>query len=80
MSRLNDEVRQDSNTSLLITDIPYMIEELTQGMTLKAGTIIATGTPGGVGMGFVPPRFMKKGDVIECEIEGIGVLRNTIGE
>ena len=51
-----------------------------QGMTLKAGTIIATGTPGGVGMGFVPPRFMKKGDVIECEIEGIGVLRNTIGE
>lgn len=80
MSRLNGEVRQDSNTSLLITDIPYMIEELTQGMTLKAGTIIATGTPGGVGMGFVPPRFMKKGDVIECEIEGIGVLRNTIGE
>ena len=80
MSRLNGEVRQDSNTSLLITDIPFMIEELTAGMTLKAGTIIATGTPGGVGMGFVPPRFMKKGDVIECEIEGIGVLRNTIGD
>ena len=80
MSRLNGEVRKDSNTSLLITDIPFMIEELTAGMTLKAGTIIATGTPGGVGMGFVPPRFMKKGDVIECEIEGIGVLRNTIGD
>ena len=80
MSRVNGETRQDSNTSLLITDIPFMIEELSAGMTLKAGTIIATGTPGGVGMGFVPPKFMKKGDVVECEIEGIGVLRNVIGD
>lgn len=77
-SRLNGEVRQDSNTGLMITKIADVIEELSAGMTLKAGTIIATGTPGGVGMGFVPPRFMKPGDVIECEIEGIGVLRNTI--
>ncbi|MBO4992349.1 MAG: fumarylacetoacetate hydrolase family protein [Firmicutes bacterium] len=80
VSRLNGEVRQSSNTGLMITGIADMIAELSSGMTLKAGTIIATGTPGGVGMGFVPPRFMKKGDVIECEIEGIGILRNVVGD
>ena len=47
-------------------------------MTLKAGTIIAMGTPAGVGMGFDPPRFMKSGDVVTCEIEGIGKLTNTV--
>ena len=47
-------------------------------MTLKAGTIIATGTPAGVGMGFVPPNFLKPGDVVACEIEGIGTITNTI--
>jgi len=57
-----------------------VICELTQGMTLKAGTIIATGTPAGVGMGFVPPKFLETGDVVECIIEGIGTLRNTVGE
>ena len=80
VSRLNGEVRQSSNTGLMITGIADMIAELSSGMTLKAGTIIVTGTPGGVGMGFVPPRFMKKGDVIECEIEGIGILRNVVGD
>ena len=49
-------------------------------MTLEAGSVIATGTPSGVGMGFVPPKFLKEGDVVECEIEGIGVLRNPIGK
>lgn len=77
-SKVNGELRQDSNTSLLQFDIPYVIEELSRGMTLKAGTIIATGTPAGVGMGFTPPKFLKVGDVIECEIEGIGVLRNPV--
>ena len=48
-------------------------------MTLEPGDIIATGTPGGVGMGFQPPRFLQKGDVVECEIPPIGVLRNPIG-
>ena len=48
------------------------------GMTLLAGTIIATGTPAGVGMGFKPPRFLQPGDVVECRIEGIGSLRNTV--
>lgn len=47
-------------------------------MTLQAGTIIATGTPAGVGMGFDPPRFLRAGDVVRCEIEGIGVLENTV--
>ena len=47
-------------------------------MTLLPGTIIATGTPAGVGMGFDPPKFLKPGDVVECSIEGIGTLRNTV--
>lgn len=47
-------------------------------MTLKAGTIIATGTPAGVGMGFNPPRFLKPGDVVECTIEGIGTIANKV--
>ncbi|MCI9482472.1 MAG: fumarylacetoacetate hydrolase family protein [Oscillibacter sp.] len=77
-SRINGEPRQDSNTSLLIHTIPAILAELTQGMTLLPGTIIATGTPAGVGMGFEPPKFLHPGDVVECEIEKIGVLRNTI--
>ena len=55
-----------------------IISELSQGMTLRAGTIIATGTPAGVGMGFTPPKFLKKGDVVTCEIKGIGKLTNTV--
>ena len=52
--------------------------ELSQGMTLKAGTIIATGTPAGVGMGMDPPQFLHPGDTVQCEIEGIGTLTNTV--
>lgn len=77
-SYVNGELRQDSNTSLLIFDIPHVISELSQGMRLKPGTIIAMGTPAGVGMGFKPPKWLKKGDVVECEIEGIGVLTTYI--
>ena len=75
---VNGELRQDSTTDLLITGIADIIAELSSGMTLLPGTIIATGTPSGVGMGFDPPKFLKHGDVVECEIEGIGVLRNTV--
>ena len=57
-----------------------VICELSQGMTLKAGTIIATGTPAGVGMGFTPPKFLVPGDVVECIVEKIGTLRNTVVE
>ena len=77
-SRVNGEIRQNSNTKLMMTTIDEVIEELSQGMTLKKGTIIATGTPAGVGMGFVPPKFLKSGDVVQCEIEGIGILKNKI--
>ena len=79
-SKVNGELRQNSNTELFIHGIDEVICELSQGMTLKAGTIIATGTPAGVGMGFEPPRFLKPGDVVECIIEGIGTLRNTVIE
>ena len=74
---VNGELRQDSTTDLLITGIADIIAELSSGMTLLPGTIIATGTPSGVGMGFEPPKFLSSGDVVECEIGGIGVLRNT---
>ena len=78
--RVNGEVRQDSSTGNLITGIVDIIAMLSEGMTLKAGTVIATGTPAGVGMGMKPPTFLKPGDVVECEIEGIGVLRNCVEE
>ncbi len=77
-SRINGEVRQHSNTSKLIRNVSDLIFELSRGITLEAGDIIATGTPSGVGQGFTPPRFMKTGDVVEAEVERIGVLRNTI--
>ena len=75
---VNGEKRQDSTTDLLITGIADIIAELSSGMTLLPGTIIATGTPSGVGMGFDPPRFLKSGDIVECAIEKIGTLRNTV--
>ena len=76
--KVNGEERQRSNTSLLIHSIPEIIEELSAGMTLLPGTIIATGTPAGVGMGLDPPEFLKHGDVVECTVEGIGTLRSTV--
>ena len=71
---LNDVSARD----LLITSIGQILEELTGGMTLLPGTIIATGTPAGVGMGFDPPRFLQSGDTVECAIEGIGTLCSTV--
>ena len=76
--KVNGELRQDSNTNQLVHSIPYIISELSHGITLKVGTVIATGTPGGVAMGMKVPKFLQSGDVVECEIEGIGVLKNTI--
>ena len=77
-SHINGELRQNSTTDLLITGIADIIEELSSGMTLLPGTIIATGTPAGVGMGFDPPKFLNSGDIVECTIEGIGTLRNIV--
>lgn len=76
---VNGEMRQCSSTDLLIFGIEHAITELSAGMTLKAGSIISMGTPAGVGMGMDPQVYLKKGDVVRCEVEGIGVLENTIG-
>lgn len=75
---VNGELRQDSNTRNMIFGVAEVISELSQGMTLKAGTIIAMGTPAGVGMGSVPPRYLGSGDIVRCEIDGIGVLENKV--
>ncbi len=75
---VNGEKRQSSNTGYMITTVEEAIAELSQGMTLSAGTVIATGTPGGVGMGMKPPVYLASGDVVKCEIENIGVLENTV--
>ncbi len=77
-TRVNGEVRQESDTGHLIFDIPTIISDLSRGTTLYPGDIIATGTPSGVGMGFKPPRYLQDGDVVECWVEGIGTLRNPV--
>lgn len=78
VSTVNGEERQHSNTRNLIHGIAEVIVELSSVMTLDAADIIATGTPSGVGMGFNPPRYMKPGDTVTCEIEGIGALTNVV--
>ncbi|MCA0046562.1 fumarylacetoacetate hydrolase family protein [Mesorhizobium sp. B283B1A] len=77
---VNEDLRQDSRISLLIFDIPTIIATLSQGITLRPGDIIATGTPVGVGIGFDPPRYLKAGDVVRIEIDGIGTLENRFAE
>lgn len=77
-SYVNGELRQNSNTEKLIFDIPTIISDITSGITLYPGDIILTGTPAGVGAGFNPPKFLKNGDKIECVIENLGTLENTV--
>ncbi|MEI0478241.1 fumarylacetoacetate hydrolase family protein [Brachyspira pulli] len=77
-SILNDEERQSSNTKYMIHNINYLVSDISKGMTLEAGDIIATGTPGGVGMSFNPPKYMKSGDKITCCIDEIGELINFV--
>ncbi len=74
---VNGEERQNDRTSILIFDIPTLIASLSAGMTLEPGDIIATGTPSGVGYAMDPPRFLKDGDVVVCQIENIGKLENV---
>ena len=76
--RVNGEVMQDGNTRDMIFDIPTTIESLSQGLTLEPGDMISTGTPSGVGFARVPPVFLKPGDKVEGEVEGIGVLEVDI--
>ena len=75
---VNDELRQNANTRDLIFDIPTLMETISAGITLLPGDVIATGTPAGVGIGFTPPRFLKRGDRVTIEIEGLGRLSNTV--
>lgn len=77
-SRLNGQVMQDANTDDLVFTIHNLIYRLTECMTLEPGDIIVSGTPAGVGYARTPPVFMKPGDVIEVEVDGIGILSNTI--
>ncbi|MGO4888508.1 fumarylacetoacetate hydrolase family protein [Anaerobacillus sp. MEB173] len=77
-TKVNGESRQVGNTEQFIFDIPTIIATISQGMTLEAGDIIATGTPAGVGSGFNPPKYLQPGDVIEITVERLGTLRNQL--
>jgi 2-keto-4-pentenoate hydratase/2-oxohepta-3-ene-1,7-dioic acid hydratase in catechol pathway len=75
---VNGVKKQDSNTSDMIFSVARIIADLSAGMTLEPGDCISTGTPQGVGDGRKPPEYLKRGDVMEAEVEGIGVLRNPV--
>ena len=78
--KVNDEIRQDSNTADLLFGVPQIIASLCASLTLDPGNVIATGTPSGVALGMSPQKWLKVGDVVEAEIAGIGVLRNVVVE
>ncbi len=77
-TRVNGVVKQDSNTRFMVFKLPRLLKEFSAGCRLEAGDILITGTPEGVGFARKPPEFMNIGDTVEVEIEGIGVLRNTV--
>jgi 2-keto-4-pentenoate hydratase/2-oxohepta-3-ene-1,7-dioic acid hydratase in catechol pathway len=76
--KVNGVMKQDSNTKFMIFNVPTLIADISSGMTMEPGDIIATGTPSGVGAGRSPQEFMWPGDVIDCGVEGIGTLRHPI--
>ena len=75
---VNGEMRQESDTSQMIFDVWKQISYLSTAFTLETGDLIATGTPEGVGVGMQPPVFLQPGDVVRCEIEGLGAIENTV--
>lgn len=77
-SRVNGVTKQDSRTKYMVFKIPRLIAEISAGCTLWPGDLIITGTPAGVGFARTPPEYLKVGDTVEVDIEGIGVLRNTV--
>ena len=77
-TRVNGEVRQDSSTAEMYFSTAYLIHFLARGMTFEPGDVIMTGTPHGVGFAMKPPRYLAAGDVVECEVEGLGRLRNRV--
>ncbi|KBZ57148.1 hypothetical protein K875_05666 [Mycobacterium [tuberculosis] TKK-01-0051] len=76
--RVNGEVKQKSNTRYMLFKIPELIADITSGVTLEPGDVIATGSPAGVGASFTPQQFLVPGDVVECAVESIGTLRNPV--
>lgn len=74
---VNGELRQEGPVENMIFDIPTLIETISRGITLYPGDVIATGTPAGVGMGMKPPRYLKAGDVVSIEVDGLGAIENT---
>ena len=76
--RVNGVVKQHGNTRDMIFPVDTLIESLSRGLTLEAGDIIATGTPDGVGFARTPPEFLQDGDIMETEVEGIGIMRNRV--
>ena len=77
-SWVNGELRQDSSTTQMLFPVAYLVHYIARGMTLEPGDVILTGTPHGVGFAMDPPRFLGRGDVVECEVEGLGRLRHEI--
>ncbi len=77
-THVNGEKRQEAPVADLIFDIPTLIEAISAGITLEPGDVIATGTPVGVGIGFSPPRFLRRGDAVRIEVREIGVLENSV--
>jgi 2-keto-4-pentenoate hydratase/2-oxohepta-3-ene-1,7-dioic acid hydratase in catechol pathway len=78
MLRVNGVEKQHSNTAKMIFNVRQIIASLSAGLTLEAGDIIASGTPEGVGFARTPPEFLSDGDVMEVEVEKIGILRNAV--
>lgn len=78
--RVNGELRQSANTKDLIFKIPDLIATLSDGIGLRPGDVIATGTPAGVGLGFDPPKFLAPGDEVSARITGLGTLTNTLAD
>ena len=76
--RVNGQTKQDASTRDMIYPVDAILEWVSKGMTLLPGTVIATGTPDGVGFARTPPEFIRSGDVMEAEVEGIGTLRNRV--
>jgi 2,4-diketo-3-deoxy-L-fuconate hydrolase len=78
-TRVNGEERQRSTTDRMIFEVADLISRLSEGMTLVPGDVVLTGTPEGVGMGMEPPTYLSPGDIVECEVSSVGVLRNPVG-
>ncbi len=78
--RVNGETVQDGSTSRMVFKVPELVSYISRFMTLLPGDVVSTGTPAGVGLGFVPPRYLKAGDVVELGIDGLGEMRQRVGE